>query len=86
MQWRHDIDYFAASAQDQMAEYCIRLYGDEQLWERFRANSLARVGSELSPEAFAANLHFILSEATAASAVRKQRAEGFTSPLASPRN
>ena len=52
---------------DQMAEYCVRLYGDEKLWELFRANSLARVKSELSPAAFAERLHLILKEVTVTS-------------------
>ena len=53
MEWNHGVDYFAANDGDEFAEYCIRLYGDEPLWERFRSNSLARVRAELSPAAFA---------------------------------
>ena len=50
-----------------MAEFCVRLYGDEPLWESFRANSLARVKSELSPTAFVNGLQSILEKVTAAS-------------------
>lgn len=64
MQWSDGTDYFAASGADQMAEYCIRLYGDERLWESFRTNSLARVQSELSPAVFAEGLHLILKQVT----------------------
>jgi len=73
MQWHDGADYLAASDQGQIADYCIRLYGDEQLWESFRANSLARVAAELSPTAFVNSLRSILKEATAASAERAQR-------------
>ena len=66
MQWTQGEDYFAASSLDEMAEYCVRLFGDQQLWERFRANSLARVGAELSPAAFAERLYLILRQVTAA--------------------
>jgi GT2 family glycosyltransferase len=71
MRWSNDVDYFAAGNHDQMAEYCVRLYGDEQLWERLRANSLARVESELSPAAFADNLHSVLSEVAALSTTKR---------------
>jgi glycosyltransferase involved in cell wall biosynthesis len=71
MRWSHDVDYLAAGDHDQMAEYCIRLYGDEQLWGRLRANSLARVKAELSPEAFADSLRSILSEVTPALVARR---------------
>ena len=60
MQWDNGIDYFAANDLDQMAEYCIRLYGDQQLWESLRANSLVRVKAELSPEAFSNSLRTVL--------------------------
>ena len=68
MQWDDGADYFAASGPEQMAEYCIRLYGDERLWEIFRANSLARVAAEFSPAAFADVLSSILKELTIAPA------------------
>jgi len=71
MRWSHDADYLAAGDHDQMAEYCVRLYGDEQLWGRLRANSLARVKAELSPEAFADSLRSILSEVTPALVARR---------------
>ena len=72
MQWSDGADYLAASDPDQMAEYCVRLYRDEKLWECFRANSLARLEAELSPAAFAANLRSILNEVSAASTERKR--------------
>lgn len=66
MKWDHGLDYFAANDSDEFVEYCIRLYGDEPLWERLRSNSLARVKAELSPAAFADGLRSILQEVTAA--------------------
>ena len=62
MQWCHGTDYFAGEELTMMAEYCIQLYQDEQLWQRFRRNGLARVESELSPAAFKRNLCLVLSQ------------------------
>ena len=64
LRWSHGTDYFAASNLDQMAEYCIRLYEDRVLWQRFRTNSLARVASELSTGAFTEGLRRVMKEAT----------------------
>ena len=67
MQWGHGTDYFAAEDLDKMAEYCVRLFGDEQLWEGFRAKGLARVRAELSPVAFAKELKRVLADVMASS-------------------
>ena len=64
MQWNHGVDYCVARHPDEMVEYCIRLYGDARMWERVRANALARVQDELSPAAFANGLRVILEEVT----------------------
>lgn len=74
MQWQDGTDYFAAGDQDQMAEKCIALYEDHQLWERLRANSLARIEAELSPAAFTHALTSILWEVGTVSASRGQLA------------
>jgi O-antigen biosynthesis protein len=66
LRWNHGSEYFAAANGDQMAEYCVRLYQDESLWQQFRSNSLARVAAELSPTAFADGLRSVLNEALAA--------------------
>ena len=60
IQWGDGIDYVASNDLDQMAECCIRLYGDQQLWESLCANSLVRVKAELSPEAFSNSLRAVL--------------------------
>jgi len=62
MQWSDGADYLAASDPDQMAEYCIRLYGNQQLWESFRANGLARIEADLNPGIFGDSLRRILGE------------------------
>jgi GT2 family glycosyltransferase len=67
MQWSHGLDYFAASSIDEMAEYCVCLFGNQQLWEQFRANSLTRVKVELSPAVFVDTLRSIVTEVTAGS-------------------
>jgi len=71
MQWLHGIDYFAASHLDEMADYCICLYSDESLWEQFRANSLARVESELNPVAINNSLRAILDQVAATSVLAR---------------
>ncbi len=65
MQWSHRVDYCVASHPEEMAEHCIQLYSDAELWERVRANSLARAKAELSPAAFANSLRVILEDVTA---------------------
>ncbi len=75
MQWRDGAEYLAASDPDQMAENCVRLYGDEKLWECLRANSLARLEAELGPAAFGANLRSILNEVTAVSAATEPKTD-----------
>jgi GT2 family glycosyltransferase len=65
MQWTDGVDYFAVCDQNPMAGCCIRLFKDEQLWEQFRTNSLARVKTELSPLTFADGVRSILHEVTA---------------------
>ncbi len=64
LRWDHGSDYFAASDLDQMADYCIRLYRDRDVWNSIRTNSLARVAAELSPAAFSDGLRRVLEEAT----------------------
>jgi len=62
LQWCDGADYFATSDLDEMAERCVRLYKDSELWGRFRSNSLARVARELSPDAFSQAIQSILAD------------------------
>jgi GT2 family glycosyltransferase len=64
MRWNDGTEYLAASDVDQIADHCIRLYGDEKLWDCLRANSLARLEAELSPAAFTEALRLILKQVT----------------------
>jgi glycosyltransferase involved in cell wall biosynthesis len=65
LSWNHATDYFAARDHDEMAQYCVRLYQDEQLWTQVRDSSLMRVATELSPAAFSAGLSRVLADAIA---------------------
>jgi len=65
LSWNHATDYFAARNRDEMAQYCVRLYQDEQLWTQFRDSGLARVATELSPATFADGLRRVLADAMA---------------------
>jgi glycosyltransferase involved in cell wall biosynthesis len=64
MRWSHGSDYFAADNLDEMADFCVRLFGDQQLWECFRVHSLSRVKAELSPAVFREALFLILKQIT----------------------
>ncbi len=48
--WRDGIDYLVGPDAERFAVQCIRLYGEEALWEELRANALQRVLDELSPQ------------------------------------
>jgi len=72
MEWNHGSDYFAADNLDEMAEFCVRLFGDQRLWECFRVHSLLRVKAELSPAAFVEALFLILKQITGDSLHRKE--------------
>ena len=62
LKWDHGSDYFAAEHLGQMSDYCTVLYGDRDLWERFRSNGLSRATVELSPSTFEARLRLILEK------------------------
>ena len=70
LRWLNSIDYLAASDINSIAECCVRLYNDKQLWEQIRTNALAVVEAELSPTMFANNLRSILSEVTSSTLVK----------------
>ena len=67
--WVNNIDCLAASDVDSIADCCVRLYTDNQLWEQIRTNALARVETELNPAVFANTLRSILSDVTARTTV-----------------
>ncbi len=63
LRWDHESDYLAAGDLDQLADCCIRLYHDRDVWNSIRTNSLARVAAELSSAAFSDGLQRVLEEA-----------------------
>ena len=63
MQWTDGRDYLAARDLDDLANCCIQLYHDHNLWAGCRENSLERVKLELCPTAFVESLQAILEKA-----------------------
>lgn len=76
LRWVHECELLAAGDAGGFAAECARLYGDEALWNKLRANSLKRVGDEYSTEAFSARLRMIVEEAISAKASASGRANG----------
>ena len=61
--WKHECELLVARDAEGFAAECVRLYEDGALWDKLRANSLARVSADNSPEAFSARLGAIVEEA-----------------------
>jgi glycosyltransferase involved in cell wall biosynthesis len=64
--WRHETELLLAQDAEGFAAECIRLYRDEELWNRLRSSALKRVNLECSPEAFSARLKLIIEESVRA--------------------
>ena len=62
LQWHHETDLLIADTPQDFAEQCIRLYGDENLWQTLRSNALLQVEKQCSPEYFKNKLQEILSQ------------------------
>jgi GT2 family glycosyltransferase/glycosyltransferase involved in cell wall biosynthesis len=60
--WTSGKDCLAGEDAQQFADSCIKLFGDESLWNTIRDNALIRVNAELSREAFGGVIASILSE------------------------
>ena len=58
--WRDEEELLLADAAESFAAACVRLYGDERLWNHLRQNALKRIETECSPVAFAARLREII--------------------------
>jgi O-antigen biosynthesis protein len=58
--WEAGNDLLMADDDDSFANACIRLYQDQQLWNRLRQNALDRVPKECLPEAFSERLRAIV--------------------------
>jgi hypothetical protein len=50
--WTHDHEVLVAETPEAFAVACLRLHGDAALWQRIRANAVARVADDCSPERF----------------------------------
>jgi glycosyltransferase involved in cell wall biosynthesis len=52
LRWTHDHEALVAGSPAEFADACTRLHEDPNLWERIRANALARVAADCSVEGF----------------------------------
>ncbi|PYS19878.1 MAG: glycosyl transferase, partial [Acidobacteria bacterium] len=50
--WDDGVELLVADDPEQFARCCVRLYSDEDLWQRLRKHALSRVARECSQEAF----------------------------------
>ncbi len=62
LQWQNERDLLVADQAQDFALQCIKLYQEESLWQKLRGNSLAKVNSECSPDAFTEKIKRILSK------------------------
>lgn len=60
--WTDGRELLVADDPDAFAAACARLYDDADLWERLRANALAAVERDCSPEAFAGTVRDVLEK------------------------
>lgn len=58
--WEHGEELLLANDAETFAAACVRLYRDQQLWERLRRNALRRVETDCSPAEFAKRLRAII--------------------------
>lgn len=58
--WEAGNDLLMADNEDSFADACIKLYQDQELWNRLRQNALDRVPKECLPEAFSEGLRAIV--------------------------
>jgi glycosyltransferase involved in cell wall biosynthesis len=63
--WRNGVELLSADNAQGLAEACIALYRDSELWRRIRSNALDRVRLDCSRDAFAERLSEILHNALA---------------------
>ncbi|MBE9166006.1 tetratricopeptide repeat protein [Pleurocapsales cyanobacterium LEGE 06147] len=60
LEWEDEIDLLVADSSKAFAQQCVKLYQNNQLWERLRLNSLKKIESQCSPEYFTKTLKQIL--------------------------
>jgi GT2 family glycosyltransferase/Tfp pilus assembly protein PilF len=61
LEWQDGIELLVADTSKDLAEQCIRLYQDEQLWNTLRFNALKKIATQCSPENFTKTLQQILN-------------------------
>lgn len=62
LSWESGVHLLAEDEADAFADACVRLYTDQALWESVRANALARVTSDCSPQRFAQTVDDLLAQ------------------------
>jgi hypothetical protein len=50
--WRHEDEVLVAESPQEFAAQCLRLHGDEDLWNHIRSRALARVAQDCDPPRF----------------------------------
>ncbi|WP_448573427.1 glycosyltransferase [Trichothermofontia sp.] len=63
--WESEVDLLVADDTEGFAAACVRLYQDQDLWERLQQNALKRVQVECDPHQFEATLQRILADSQA---------------------
>lgn len=58
--WVHEQDVLIADSAEDFAAQCVRLYTDEELWNRLRASAAERIKIECSHEAFIERVRTII--------------------------
>ncbi len=59
--WESGVHLLAEDAADAFADACVRMYTDAALWESARANALARVGTDCSPQRFVQTMRSVVA-------------------------
>jgi GT2 family glycosyltransferase/SAM-dependent methyltransferase len=62
LDWRDGEDYLVAANAPLFAANCIRLYRDENLWQKLRSNALKRVETELNESRSAETLSAVITK------------------------
>jgi glycosyltransferase involved in cell wall biosynthesis len=65
LDWKAGEDLLVADSAKALAEECVRLYTEPELWERIRVNSASKVAKDCSPEVFNARLIGLLDSVDA---------------------
>jgi len=60
--WQNDVELLVADDPEEFVRCCVRLYSDEDLWQRLRKHALDRVARECSQQAFTVALVQALAE------------------------